>query len=181
MQTGTPVKEKKYTPLIIAAGIAIPLVVALLIVVPEMKLLGSGFNYQLLPLLNAVINGTTFLVLLAAYRAIRRKNILLHRRLMTSAIVLSLVFLLLYVTYHAATESTKFGGEGAIRYLYFFLLLTHILLAIAIVPLVLVSYVRALSERFDRHRKIARITLPIWLYVTLTGVIVYLMIAPYYT
>jgi putative membrane protein len=85
-----------------------------------------------------------------------------------------------YVTFHAATEPTKFGGEGTIKSLYFFLLISHILLAVAIVPLVLISYVRALSEKFDQHRKIAKITLPIWLYVTSTGVIVYLMIAPYY-
>jgi putative membrane protein len=99
---------------------------------------------------------------------------------MTFAIVLSVLFLLSYVTFHAATEPTKFGGEGFIKSLYFFLLISHILLAIAIVPLVLISYVRALSEKFDQHRKIAKITLPIWLYVTSTGVIVYLMIAPYY-
>jgi putative membrane protein len=82
--------------------------------------------------------------------------------------------------FHAATEQTKYGGEGALRTVYFIILITHILLAIAIVPLVLISYVRAISEKFDRHKKIARITLPIWLYVTFTGVIVYLMIAPYY-
>jgi putative membrane protein len=99
---------------------------------------------------------------------------------MTTAIVLSVLFLLSYVTYHAASESTKFGGEGAIKSIYYFILLSHILLAIVIVPLVLISYVRALSEKFDKHRKIARYTLPLWLYVTITGVIVYLMISPYY-
>jgi putative membrane protein len=99
---------------------------------------------------------------------------------MTTAIALSLVFLLSYVLFHASTEPTKFAGEGMVRNIYFFLLLTHIFLAIAIVPLVLISYVRAIAQKFDKHRKIARITLPIWLYVTSTGVIVYLMIAPYY-
>jgi putative membrane protein len=133
-----------------------------------------------LPLFNAIINGTTFLLLLAALMAIKNRNIVLHKRLMTTAIALSLVFLVCYVLFHASTEPTKFGGEGRIRSVYFFLLLTHILLAIVIVPLVLITYVRAIAEKFDKHRKIARITLPIWLYVTLTGVIVYLMIAPYY-
>jgi putative membrane protein len=85
-----------------------------------------------------------------------------------------------YVLFHAATEPTKFGGVGAIRGIYYFVLLTHIVLSAAVVPLVLISYVRALSQRFDRHKKIARITLPIWLYVAFTGVLVYIMIAPYY-
>lgn len=172
-------KEKKFIPYIVAAGIAIPIVVTILAVAPKMEILGD-FNYHLLPLFNAIINGSTFFVLLAALWAIKNRNIVLHKRLMTFAIVLSVLFLLSYVTFHAATEPTKFGGEGFIKSLYFFLLISHILLAIAIVPLVLISYVRALSEKFDQHRKIAKITLPIWLYVTSTGVIVYLMIAPYY-
>jgi len=90
------------------------------------------------------------------------------------------LFLLSYVTYHSLTESTEFGGEGATKTIYLIILLTHILLAIAIVPLVLISFSRALSEKFDKHKKIARITLPLWLYVTVTGVVVYLMISPYY-
>jgi putative membrane protein len=99
---------------------------------------------------------------------------------MTSAIACSLVFLLMYVAYHMTTEATKFGGEGAIKYVYFFLLITHIALSVTIIPLVLFTYVRALSGDFDRHKKLARITFPLWLYVAVTGVIVYLMIAPYY-
>jgi len=171
--------EKKYIPFIVAATIAIPAVVTLLAFAPQVSILGD-LNYHLLPLFNAIINGTTFFVLLAGLFAIKNKNISLHRRLMTTAIILSVVFLVSYVLFHAATEPTKFGGEGAIRGLYYFVLLTHIVLSAAVVPLVLISYVRALSERFDRHRKIARITLPIWLYVAFTGVLVYLMIAPYY-
>jgi putative membrane protein len=99
---------------------------------------------------------------------------------MTTAIALSLAFLVMYVAYHMTTDSTKFGGEGIIKFVYFFILISHILLSIAVIPLVLVSYVRALSEKFDRHKRIAKITFPIWLYVAVTGVIVYLMIAPYY-
>ena len=99
---------------------------------------------------------------------------------MTTAIGLSVVFLIMYVAYHMTADSTKFGGEGFVRYVYFFLLISHILLSIAVIPLVLITYVRALAERFDRHKKIARITFPIWLYVAVTGVIVYLMISPYY-
>ncbi|MEZ5173836.1 MAG: DUF420 domain-containing protein [Bacteroidia bacterium] len=172
-------KEQKFLPLIITAAIAIPAVVAILAFMPKVDL-PESFDVYKLPLLNAFINGTTFLVLIAAFAAIKGGNIKLHRRLMVTAILLSLVFLLSYVLFHAATEQTRYGGEGALRTVYFIILITHILLAAAIVPLVLISYVRAISEKFDKHRKIARITLPIWLYVTLTGVIVYLMIAPYY-
>ena len=179
MSADTVNKEKKFLPYIIAAAIAITVVVAVLAFAPRLEFL-DGFNVYLLPLFNAIINGSTFLVLLMALFAIKRKNITLHRRLMTAAIALSLVFLLSYVLFHASTEQTKFGGEGSIRTIYFIILVTHILLAIIIVPLVLISYVRAISEKFDKHRKIARVTLPIWLYVTFTGVIVYLMIAPYY-
>ena len=99
---------------------------------------------------------------------------------MKTSIALSLVFLLMYVAYHMTSESTSYGGEGVIKYLYFFILITHIFLSIAIIPLVLITYVKALAKRFDKHKKIAKITFPIWLYVAVTGVIVYLMISPYY-
>jgi putative membrane protein len=179
MESKTVNKEKKFLPLIITAAVAIPVVVAILAFMPKIDF-PEGFDVYKLPALNAVINGSTFLILIFALSAIKKGNVALHKRLMTTAIVLSLVFLISYVLFHAATEQTKYGGEGAMRTVYFIILITHILLAIAIVPLVLISYVRAISEKFDRHKKIARITLPIWLYVTFTGVVVYLMIAPYY-
>jgi putative membrane protein len=166
---------KNYTPLIIALSIILPAAVAILYFGPKLKI--EGFDLKILPAINALINGFTALILIAGFFAIKNKNIALHRKLMTSAIVFSILFLLLYVLYHASAEATKFGGEGSIRYVYYFLLITHIILAVAIVPLVLITYVRALSEKFDRHRKIAKITLPLWLYVS---VIVYLMIRPYY-
>jgi putative membrane protein len=99
---------------------------------------------------------------------------------MKTAIGCSLAFLVMYIAYHMTTDSTSYGGEGVLRYVYFFILLSHILLSIAVIPLVLITYVRALAQRFDKHKKIAKITFPIWLYVAVTGVIVYLMIAPYY-
>ena len=99
---------------------------------------------------------------------------------MTGAIGLSIAFLLMYVASHMTSDSTKFGGEGTIRYVYFFILFTHIILSIAIIPMVLITYVRALGQNFDKHKKIAKITFPIWLYVAVTGVVVYLMISPYY-
>ncbi len=172
-------KEKKFLPWIITAGVAIPLVVGILAVAPKMEILGE-FNYYIFPLFNAIINGTTFLVLILALFAIKQKNIALHKMLMTSAIALSLLFLVFYVLFHLSTETTKHPGSGTLLYVYYFVLASHILLSIAIIPLVLITYVRALSEKFDQHRKIARITLPLWLYITLTGVIVYVMISPYY-
>lgn len=165
----------KHKLLIWGVSLAIPAVVVLLYFVRL-----DGLDLHFLPGVNAMINGTTFLVLITAFLAIKNKNVELHRKLMTTALILSICFLLSYVTYHASAEETRFGGEGAIKYLYYFILLTHILLSAAIVPMVMISYVRALSEQFDKHRRIARITLPLWLYVTLTGVIVYLMISPYY-
>jgi len=172
--------EKKYNKWIIFLSIFIPVAVALLFVV---KLKDLGIDAKPLPFLPpiyATINGVTAVLLVIAVWAIKNGKIQLHQNLMKSAIACSLMFLLMYIAYHMTTPSTKFGGEGAIRYVYFFILLTHILLSIAIIPLVLVTYVRALAQRFDKHRKIARITFPLWLYVAITGVIVYLMISPYY-
>ena len=173
---------KKFRGLIIALSLVVPLLVAILYIIPKPENITPGVrNYlDLLPRFNAIINGSTFIILLLALRAIKNKNVDLHRKLMTTALILSVLFLLSYVTYHITSESTFFGGEGMIKYFYFFVLISHILLSAIIIPLVLISYVQALAERFDKHRKIARITLPIWLYVTLTGVLVYLMISPYY-
>lgn len=172
--------EKKYSKFIIAVSIIIPVVVAILFGV---KLKDFGYNVEplsMLPPIYATINGLTAIVLVWAVLAIKKGNRLLHERLMTLAIAFSVAFLVMYVAYHMTSDSTKFGGEGVIRYVYFFILVTHILLSIAIIPLVLITYVRALAQRFDRHRKIAKITFPLWLYVAVTGVVVYLMISPYY-
>ncbi|TRX22700.1 DUF420 domain-containing protein [Flavobacterium franklandianum] len=172
--------EKKFSKVIVGVSILIPVVVALLFTV---KLKDLGYNVEPLPFLPpiyATINGITALVLVAGVFAIKNGNRILHKRLMTSAIALSVAFLVMYVAYHMTTDSTKFGGEGSIKMVYFFILISHIILSIAVIPLVLITYVRALAERFDRHKKIAKITFPIWLYVAVTGVVVYLMISPYY-
>jgi putative membrane protein len=172
--------EKKYNKFIIAVSIVIPVVVAILFGV---KLKDFGFNVEplsFLPPIYATTNGITAVVLVWAVLAIKNGKQKMHERLMTLAIALSVAFLVMYVAYHMTSDSTKYGGEGVLRYVYFFILVTHILLSIAIIPLVLITYVRALAKRFDRHRKIAKITFPLWLYVAITGVIVYLMISPYY-
>lgn len=172
--------EKKFRTPIIIVSVLIPVVVAILF---SIKLKDLGFEVQplsFLPPIYATINGITAVLLIAAVMAIKNGNRKLHEKLMTSAIACSVIFLVMYVAYHLTSESTKFGGEGVIRYVYFFILITHIILSVAIIPLVLFSYVRALSEEFDKHKKIAKITFPLWLYVAVTGVIVYLMISPYY-
>lgn len=172
--------EKKFNKFIVIVSILIPVVVALLF---SVKLKDFGCNVEplsFLPPIYATINGITAIVLVAGVLAIKNGNRKLHERLMTTAIALSVTFLVMYVAYHMTSDSTKFGGEGTIRYVYFFILISHILLSIGVIPLVLITYVRALAERFDKHKKIAKITFPIWLYVAVTGVLVYLMISPYY-
>jgi putative membrane protein len=172
--------EKKFRTPIIIVSILIPIVVAILF---SVKLKDFGINVEplsFLPPIYASINGITAILLILAVIAIKNGNRSSHEKLMTSAIACSLIFLVMYVAYHLTSESTKFGGEGIIRYVYFFILLTHIALSVIIIPLVLFTYVRALSKQFDRHKKLARITFPLWLYVAVTGVIVYLMISPYY-
>ena len=129
-----------------------------------------------LPLLNASLNATCFLLLTTGYVLIRRGQIARHRAVMIAAFCTSVIFLISYLTYHAQVGSKPFQGQGPVRYLYFTILLTHTILAAAIVPLVLVTLSRGLKRRDDRHRAIARWTLPIWIYVSVTGVVVYLML-----
>ena len=172
--------ELKYRKWIIVLSIAIPIVVAILF---KIKLKDFGFDVEplsFLPPIYATINGVTAILLITAVIAIKNGKRKLHENLMKTAIACSVAFLGMYVAYHMTADSTKFGGEGLIKYLYFFILFTHIILSIAIIPMVLITYVRALANRFDKHKKLARITFPIWLYVAITGVIVYLMISPYY-
>jgi putative membrane protein len=172
--------EKKFSKFIVIVSILIPVVVALLF---SVKLKDYGINVEplsFLPPIYATINGITAVVLVAGVLAIKNGKRKLHERLMTAAIALSVAFLVMYVAYHMTSDSTKFGGEGIIRPIYFFLLITHIILSIAVIPIVLITYVRALANKFDKHKKIAKITFPIWLYVAVTGVVVYLMISPYY-
>ncbi|WP_370389993.1 DUF420 domain-containing protein [uncultured Winogradskyella sp.] len=173
--------EKKYNKWIVALSVAVPLVVAALFGVNLRQL---GYDVEpltFLPPIYATINGVTALVLVVAVIAIKKGKRQLHERLMKFAIALSVAFLVMYVAYHMTSDSTKFGGEGFIRYVYYFILITHILLSIVIIPFVLITYVRAITNNFERHKKIAKITFPMWLYVAVTGVIVYLMISPYYS
>ena len=161
--------------MIIILSIAIPLVVA--------ALFGVKLDIELpvfLPPIYAGTNAVTSVVLVMALWAIKVKNIDLHKKLMTLAIAFSVFFLVLYVLYHMTSDSTSYGGQGISKYIYFIILISHILLSIAVIPFVLITYVKALTQDFEKHKKIARITFPLWLYVTVSGVVVYFMISPYY-
>ncbi len=171
-------KEKIYNRWIVVLSILIPLAVAVLftikIEIPGVERLGF------LPPIYATINAITAIILVLGVIQIKKGNRKAHENLMKTAIGLSVLFLLMYVVYHMTSSSTPYGGEGSIRIVYFVILISHIILSIAVIPLVLISFVKALSKRFDKHKKIAKITFPIWLYVAVTGVIVYIMISPYY-
>lgn len=168
-------RKEPYRKLIIALSIVIPLVIAALFRVKV-----QGYDFRFLPGIYATINGITAVLLLIAYIAIKRGRRNIHMRLMKTCIGLSAAFLAMYVLYHMTTESTPFGGTGSIRYVYFFILTTHILLSVLLTPLILLTFSRALAGNFERHRALAKFALPIWLYVAVTGVVVYLMISPYY-
>ena len=169
--------EKKYKLITWILSIAVPVVVIILFGVrlPNVEPL------DYLPPIYATINGVTAILLVLAVLQIKNGNRFLHEVFMKSCIVLSLLFLVMYVAYHMTSDPTPYGGEGAIRYIYYFILISHIVLSVTVIPLVLVTYTRAILGKFDLHKKIAKITFPIWLYVAVTGVIVYLMIAPYYS
>jgi putative membrane protein len=168
--------EKKYNRLIVILSVAIPIVVAALfgIKIPNVEPL------SFLPPIYASTNALTALVLVVAFWAITNKKIKLHQRLMQFAIILSILFLTMYVAYHMTSDSTKYGGEGAMKYLYYIILITHIVLSVVVIPFVLITYVRAITNNIEQHKKIARITFPLWLYVAVSGVLVFIMISPYY-
>jgi putative membrane protein len=186
--------DKLYFRIILAVSIAIAVVVVLLLLIPGKEGLQGSFDVNFLPKLNAIINSTVSVLLVAGYIAIRNKKREVHKTLMLSAFFCSGLFLVSYVIYHYLAIETKFGDinhdgilsadesatVGSIRYIYYIILITHILLATAIVPMVLFTIYQSFAGRFDKHKKLARYTFPIWLYVSVTGVIVYLLIAPYY-
>lgn len=169
------INNTKYNKWIVTLSIAIPVVVAILF--------GVKIDVELpvfLPPIYATINGLTSILLIAAVWTVKNKKVQLHEKLMKTAIAFSVLFLVMYVAYHMTSESTKYGGEGSLKTLYFVILISHILLSILVIPFVLITYVRAITNNIELHKKIAKYTFPLWLYVTITGVVVYLMISPYY-
>ena len=165
--------------LIIAASV---IVFGAVVALGKVKLnVELGFDEHLFAKINAAINSIVSILLLAGLVAVKNKSYLLHKRIMIAAIILSSLFLISYICHHLFTGETKFGGQGSIRYVYYFILGTHIILAAIILPFILFTAYRSMIGEFAKHKKLARITWPIWFYVAVTGVIVYFMISPYYT
>jgi putative membrane protein len=193
METLIKRNDNKFLWLIGVLSVAIPIVVALLLFVPQTGQLGD-LNVSFLPHLNAVLNSATAIALLTGFVLIRKGQIKEHRVAMLSAFMLSSIFLVSYVVYHIQAPSTRFGdldhnnivseaekaAAGTIRYVYFALLLSHIVFAAIIVPFVLSSVYFGLSGQIERHKRLSKYTFPMWLFVSVSGVIVYLMIKPYY-
>lgn len=173
-------KQKGYLLWIRILSVAIPLAVAILLN-PRFPKLNLGEWTRALPHLNGLINTATSLLLMAGFYFVKKGNVAAHRRSMQSAFALGSLFLVSYVLYHLTNESTAFGGEGALlRGFYYFILISHILLSIVVVPFVLLAVYYAWSNQIPRHKRIVKVTFPLWLYVSVTGVIAYLMISPYY-
>ncbi len=177
--THHPTQIKRLNIIATILSIAIPLVVVVLMN-PRFPKLSLPFDPYILPPFYATINGITALVLLVALYYIKQRNIKMHQRMIYVAMSLSVVFLVCYVLYHSSTQPTTFGGEGAIRSVYYFLLISHIILSAVVVPFVLFTFIRGFTRQDARHRKIAKWTFPLWLYVAVTGVVCYLLISPYY-
>lgn len=172
-----PEKNMNYTPWVVVLSVAVIAIVAILYVMPKSQTINHD-NLVFLPRLNAIFNSFTTLFLLGALYFVRKKNIKLHQRFIYGAFATTFLFLITYLSYHAMAPSTSYGGEGVLAYIYYFILITHIVLAAVIVPLALVTYFRGMNMKVEKHRKIARWTMPLWLYVSVTGVLVYLMISP---
>jgi putative membrane protein len=175
-----PQLYKTLRVLAVILSVVVPLVVAVLLNPRLPFRLQLPFCPYYLPPFYASINACTAIVLLIGLREIKKGQVEKHRRMMTLAMLLSTVFLICYVIYHLSVEHTAYGGEGLIRSVYYFLLFSHIILAIAVLPMALFTYLRGWARMDASHRKLAKITFPLWLYVAVTGVVVYLMLVPYY-
>ncbi len=169
------VKKEPYQKLIIVLSVSIPVVIVILF-----KVQIKGYDFSYLPSIYATINGLTAILLLVSYWAIKNKRRFIHETINRFCILLSAVFLVMYVLYHMTSEPTVYGGHGFMRAVYFAILISHIVCSVAVVPMILFTFSRALAGNFDRHRRLARFTFPVWLYVAVTGVLVYVLISPYY-
>lgn len=174
-------KDQFYIPLIIILSIVIPLAVATLMFLPEeWHFEFGGADLRSLPFFHAIINGSTAVLLFTGFVLIKNKKINWHRICMISAFLLSAIFLVSYVISKLSNPPVPFGGQGFIRYTYFFILITHIILSIPVLPLALLSIYRGITGEFNKHIKIVKWAFPIWMYVAITGVLVYLLMIPYY-
>ena len=174
-------KDSFFVPLIISLSIIIPIAVALLMLFPDVFHIESeSFDFSSLPFFHAVLNGSTAILLFTGFILIKKTNKKAHRIAMTAAFILSSVFLISYVVSKLTNDPVPFGGEGIMRYIYFFVLISHIVLSIPVLPLALFSIYRGMTGEISEHKRIVKWTFPIWMYVAITGVMVYLFMTPYY-
>ena len=174
-------QDSFFVPLIITLSIIIPIVVALLMIFPDVFHIDSeSIDFSSLPFFHAILNGSTAVLLFTGFILIKNKKTNLHKISMLSAFVLSSVFLLSYVTSKLTNAPVPFGGEGLIRYIYFFILISHIILSVLVLPLALFSIYRGMTGEIEKHKSIVKYTFPVWMYVAITGVLVYILMSPYY-
>jgi len=174
-------QDSVFVPLIIALSVIIPIVVALLMLFPDVFHIESeSIDFSSLPFFHAILNGSTAVLLLTGFVLIKNKKANLHKAAMLSAFVLSSVFLVSYVTSKLTNAPVPFEGEGVIRYVYFFILISHIILSVFVLPLALFSIYRGMTGEIAKHKSIVKYTFPIWMYVAITGVLVYILMSPYY-
>ena len=174
-------KDSFFIPLIITLSIVVPIVVALLMLLPDVFHIESeSIDFSSLPFFHAVLNGSTAVLLLTGFILIKNKKTNLHKLSMLSAFVLSSIFLLSCVTSKLTNLPVPFGGEGTIRYIYFFILISHIILSVLVLPLALFSIYRGMTGEIEKHKAIVKYTFPVWMYVAITGVLVYIFMSPYY-
>ncbi len=172
--------DKRAKTIIWTVSIVVFAVVAALSRLPKLNV-DLGFNPHLFAQANAIINSIVAFLLIAGFLAVKQKSFLLHKRIMLTAIILSVLFLVSYIGHHLLAGDTKYGGEGIGRTIYYILLITHIPLAAIILPFILFTAYRALIGEYEQHKKLVRLTWPVWFYVAVSGVVIYLMISPYYT
>ena len=174
-------QDSLFVPLIIALSVIIPIAVALLMLFPDVLYIESEtIDFSSLPFFHAILNGSTAVLLFTGFILIKNKKANFHKAAMLSAFVLSAVFLVSYVISKLTNNPVPFGGEGMIRYVYFFILISHILLSVLVLPLAMLSIYRGITGEFKKHKAIVKYTFPIWMYVAITGVLVYVFMSPYY-
>ena len=174
-------QDSLFVPLIIFLSVIIPIAVALLMLFPDVFHIESeNIDFSSLPFFHAILNGSTAVLLFTGFILIKNKKANLHKAAMLSAFVLSSVFLISYVTSKLTNAPVPFGGEGVIRYVYFFILISHILFSVLVLPLAMFSIYRGMTGEITKHKLIVKYTFPIWMYVAITGVLVYLFMSQYY-
>ena len=174
-------RDNIFVPIIISLSIIIPIVVALLMLFPNVFYIASeNYDFSSLPFFHAVLNGSTAILIFTGFVLIKNKKTQLHKTAMLSAFILSSIFLVSYVISKMTNEPIPFGGEGMMRYVYFFILVSHILLSIPVLPLALFSIYRGITGEIEKHKSIVKWAFPIWMYVSITGVLVYLLMSSYY-